>query len=200
LNTRRSLKRIGDYDRLQGITLLTNIISIVRNASNDFWWSDPISSLSILDHAREHFDLVINLWQEVPGELAAQASMIQNTFIPLVEAQRSISQVQHFTSLANSAIEVGEIVHASSYFTKASDELNKAKTILTESNDPTAFMMLDSIADEEGELEIISSLARLATIYEQAVSDLAEGKNDSALKACTDIAKFVKKLESAVNH
>ncbi|MHA1400902.1 MAG: hypothetical protein ACTSQE_11200, partial [Candidatus Heimdallarchaeaceae archaeon] len=117
------IKKIGDYDRLQGITLMSNIIEIVHSASMDFWWADPISTLSILDHALEHFHTVIDLWQEHPGELAAQASRIALQFIPLCNSSRSMAQSQHYSSLALNALETGDINYTARYYSQALEKL-----------------------------------------------------------------------------
>jgi len=71
--------KIGEYDRLQGVTLLQHIIRIAKESGEDFWWDDPISNLSILSHAKEHFDLVIKLWRKYPGNLRSESENIKDS-------------------------------------------------------------------------------------------------------------------------
>lgn len=191
------LSRKGEYDYLQGMTLLTNIINTSRKASEDFWWSDPISELSILNHAKEHFETVINLWNKMPETLGNRALAIQTEFLPIVDAQSAISLVHHFRLLAQNAMESGEIKFASSYYNEALKEFKEASKLLDKSGSPESVAIHKSLQIEEAELSILSSLTELVVKYSEIVDYLYAQETDKAAKACVGIEKLLKKIEGA---
>jgi len=191
------LSRKGEYDYLQGMTLLTHIINTSRRASEDFWWSDPISELSILNHAKEHFETVIKLWNKMPETLGNRALSIQTEFLPIVEAQSAISLVSHFKLLAQNAMESGDIKFASTYYHKALKEFKKASKLLNESGSPESSAILKSLQIEESELSILNSLTELAVKYSEIVDDLYAQETEKAAKKCVGIDKLLNKIEGA---
>jgi hypothetical protein len=191
------LSRKGEYDYLQGMTLLTNIINTSRKASEDFWWTDPISELSILNHAKEHFETVIKLWNKMPETLGNRALSIQTEFLPIVDAQSAISLVHHFRLLAQNAMESGEVKYASTYYSEALKEFKKASKLLDEAGSPESSAIKKSLHIEEAELAILKSLTELAVKYSEIVDDLYAQETDKAAKACVGIEKLLKKIEGA---
>jgi hypothetical protein len=191
------LTKKGEYDYLQGITLVTHIIDIARKASRDFWWADPISELSILSHAKEHFESVISLWNKVPETLGGRALAIQSEFLPIVDAHSSISLVQHFKLLAQNAMESGDLNHASIYFGEAKKEFDKACNLLENSDNPESDMIHQQIQKEESELEILYSITDLAIKYTNIVNYLYAQDTENASKSCLEISKLLKKIEKA---
>jgi tetratricopeptide (TPR) repeat protein len=193
----RVLSTKGEYDYLQGITLLTHIIGIARKASQDFWWADPISELSILNHAKEHFETVIELWNRMPETLGSRAIAIQSEFLPIVDAHSSISLVQHFKLLAQSAMESGDLHHAVLYFSEAKKEFDKACKLLEQSESPESALIHQRIQKEESELEILHTISELALKYTNIVNDLYAQETDKAVKSCMEIEKLLEKIETA---
>ncbi|MHA1224318.1 MAG: hypothetical protein ACTSP3_13910, partial [Candidatus Heimdallarchaeaceae archaeon] len=191
------LAKKGEYDYLQGITLLTHIIGIARKAGQDFWWSDPISELSILNHAKEHFESVINLWTEGPETLGSRAHSIQQEFLPIVDAQSSISLVQHFRLLAFSALESGDLNHAKNYFAEAIKEFKKACKSLKEADTTQGKVILQSIKNKEVELKILHSLTNLAIQYNNVVEALYGQNTEEAVKHCLEITQSLEDIESS---
>ena len=191
------LSKKGEYDYLQGITLVTHIIDIARRASRDFWWADPISELSILNHAEEHFESVISLWNKVPETLGNRALAIQNEFLPIVNAHSSISLVQHFKLLAQNAMESGDLNHASVYFGEANKEFNKACKLLKKSDSPDSEKIYKQIQKEESELDILLSMTDLALKYTEIVNYLYAQDTENASKSCLEIENLLKKIERA---
>ncbi|UJG41871.1 MAG: hypothetical protein K9W45_05250 [Candidatus Heimdallarchaeum aukensis] len=192
------IKKIGDYDRLQGITLMSNIIEIMENSAVDFWWKDPISTLSILDHALEHFNLVVELWKEQPGELTALASRIEQDYIPIVYGSRFITQSQHFVSLAESALESFDIDYASKYYDQAMKKLEEAKEYLFKSNNILANQLYETIKNQEQEVQIISTLTKLSNLFSLIMNDLVIENKEKAIELCDKINQLIKLLESSI--
>ena len=191
------LSKKGEYDYLQGITLVTHIIDIARKASRDFWWSDPISELSILSHAREHFESVIKLWNKSPETLGSRALAIQSEFLPIVDAHSAISLVQHFKLLAQNAMESGDLNHAAIYFGEAKKEFDKACNLLEKADNPESDLIHQQIQKEESELEILFSITDLALKYTEIVNFLYAQDTENASKACLTVEKLLKKIEKA---
>ena len=189
------LSKKGEYDYLQGITLVTHIIDIARKASRDFWWADPISELSILNHAKEHFETVISLWNKVPETLGSRALAIQSEFLPIVDAHSAISLVQHFKLLAQNAMESGDLNHAAIYFSEAKQEFDRACSLLENSDNPESMQIFQQIQKEESELEILLSITDLALKYTEIVNYLYAQDNENALKSCLEIDNLLKKIE-----
>ncbi len=190
------LAKIGDYDRMQGITLISNILELVHYSAQDFWWDDPISTLSILDHAESHFKAAIDLWKEQKGELAAQASKLLVTFVPLCRGYQSLSLSQHYYLLAESALETGDISYSSRYYTEALNKINEAKKIIIDHGlfviDKT---ILDEIEKEEAKTKNIATLSTLAVLYENAINQLTKGNKEEALNLSNKINELIEKLE-----
>ncbi|MBY9001652.1 MAG: hypothetical protein KGD64_12110 [Candidatus Heimdallarchaeota archaeon] len=193
----RVLAKKGEYDYLQGVTLLTHIIDISRKTSQDFWWADPISELSILNHAKEHFEKVINLWNEAPESVGNKGLAIKMDFIPIVDAQSSVSMVQHFKLLAESALEGGELGHASRYYNKALSEYKIACKILKKSESSQSKSLLAEIQAEETELKILRTITDLALKYTEIVDKLYDQDNEGALASCMEITELLKQIEGA---
>ncbi|MHA1864908.1 MAG: hypothetical protein ACTSWZ_00250 [Candidatus Heimdallarchaeaceae archaeon] len=192
------IKKIGDYDRLQGITLMSNIIEIMENSAIDFWWKDPISTLSILDHALEHFNLVVELWKEQPGELTALSSRIEQEYIPIVYGSRFITQSQHFTLLAESALESFDIDYASKYYDQAMKKLEEAKEYLLKSNNSLANQLYETIKNQEQEVQIISALTKLSNLFSLIMNDLVIENEKKAIELCENINQLIKQLETSI--
>ena len=196
-NDPKVLSKKGEYDYLQGITLVTHIIDIARKASRDFWWADPISELSILNHAKEHFETVISLWNKIPETLGNRALAIQSDFLPIVDAHSAISLVQHFKLLAQNAMESGDLNHAAIYFGEAKKEFDKACNLLENSDNPESDQIHQQIQKEESELEILYSITELALKYTEIVNFLYAQDTENASKSCLEIEGLLKKIERA---
>ncbi len=193
----RVLSKKGEYDYLQGVTLLTHIIDIARKTSQDFWWSDPISELSILNHAKEHFDTVIKLWNKAPESVGNKGMAIKMDFMPIVDAQSSVSMVQHFKLLGESALEGGDLSHASKYYTRALSEYKKAYKILKKSESSQSEYLYKRIQAGESELKILKSITELALKYTEIVDKLYSQDNEGALASCMEITKILENIEGA---
>ncbi len=193
----RVLSKKGEYDYLQGVTLLTHIIDISRKTSQDFWWSDPISELSILNHAKEHFETVIKLWNKAPESVGSKGMAIKMDFMPIVDAQSSVSMVQHFKLLAESALEGGDLGHASRYYSRALSEYKKAYKILKKSESSQSENLYKRIKAEESELKILKSITELALKYTEIVDKLYVQDTEGALASCMEITEILKNIEGA---
>ncbi len=187
----------SEYDYLQGVTLLSHIIDISRKAAQDFWWRDPISELSILDHAREHFETTIDYLSKTKETQGSRAITIQNEFLPIVDAHSSISLVQHFKFLAQNALEIGDLEHAASYYDKALKEYNKACKLLISTDNPESIIILKRLQQDESELKILESLTELGLNYSSLIDNLYKQDGEKALEKCVDIEKLLQKIESA---
>ena len=193
----RVLAKKGEYDYLQGVTLLTHIIDISRKTAQDFWWADPISELSILNHAKEHFETVINLWNKAPESVGNRGMAIKMDFMPIVDAQSAVSMVHHFKLLAESALEGGDLKHASIYYSKAIKEHKKACKILKKSESPQSDYLYSVIKAEEAELGILNSLTEISLQYSKVVDNLYAQEGESALEACMKISELLENIEGA---
>ncbi|MHA1419336.1 MAG: hypothetical protein ACTSVO_09955 [Candidatus Heimdallarchaeaceae archaeon] len=193
----RVLSKKGEYDYLQGVTLLTHIIDISRRTSQDFWWSDPISELSILNHAKEHFETVIKLWNKAPESVGSKGMAIKMDFMPIVDAQSSASMVQHFKLLAESALEGGDLGHASRYYTRTLTEFKKAYKILKKSRSSQSEYLYKRVQAEESELKILKSITELALRYTEIVDKLYAQDKEGALESCLKITEILKHIEGA---
>ncbi len=187
----------SEYDYLQGITLVSHIIDISRKASQDFWWGDPISELSILNHAREHFETTIEYLNKTPEIQGNRALIIQKEFLPLVDAHSSISLVQHFKYLAKNALEVGDLEHAAIYYGKAVKEYDKACKLLTSTENPESKIILKKLQQDESELKILVSITQLGLKYSSIVDSLYKQDNEKAIKESVGIEKILSKIEAA---
>ena len=196
-NDPKVLAKKGEYDYLQGVTLLTHVLDIAKKASQDFWWADPISELSILNHAKEHFESTITLWNKAPETLGNRALAIQMEFLPIIEAHSSIALVQHFKLLARNAMESGDLIHASLYYKEALKEFKKSCKILSESDSQQSRKIHESIQHEETELQILQSIAELALKYTEIVDNLYNQETEKAVDLCVDISKLLEKIEGA---
>ncbi len=189
----------SEYDYLQGVTLLSNIIDVSKRAAQDFWWADPISELSILNHAKEHFETTIEILNKSPETKGSRAITIQGEFLPIVDAHSSLSLVQHFKLLANSALESGDLKHASEYYSQALDEYKKACKLLEQTENPEGQKLHKEFLQEESELKILHILTKLGLKYSSIVDKLYEQKIEEALEACVDIEKLLGDIEGAAS-
>ncbi|MEE9409711.1 MAG: hypothetical protein V3V41_02160 [Candidatus Heimdallarchaeota archaeon] len=191
------LSKRGEYDYLQGVTLLTHILDIAKKASQDFWWADPISELSILSHAKEHFESTIEIWNKVPETLGSRAIAIQMEFLPIIEAYSSIALVHHFKLLAQNAMESGDLTYASKYYKEALKEFKKTCKILEASESKQSKTIHESIQPEESELQILYSITELALKYTEVVNCVYDQNNEKAIEYCLEISKLLEDIEGA---
>ena len=189
----------SEYDYLQGVTLLSNIIDVSKKAAQDFWWADPISELSILNHAKEHFESTIEILNKNPETQGSRAITIQGEFLPIVDAHSSLSLVQHFKLLANAALESGDLEHASEYYSRALSEYKKAADLLEKTENPEGQKLHKEFLQEESELKILHILTKLGLKYSSIVTNLYEQKVEDALKACVDVEKLLGDIEGAAS-
>ncbi|MCE7743332.1 MAG: hypothetical protein GOP50_12850 [Candidatus Heimdallarchaeota archaeon] len=187
----------SEYDYLQGVTLVSHIIDISRKASQDFWWGDPISELSILNHAREHFETTIKYLNKAPETQGNRVFAIQNEFLPIVDAHSSISLVQHFKYLAKNALEIGDLDHASKYYNEALKEYDNACKLLTSTENPESQEIHKKLQKDESELKILESLTKLGLKYSSIVDSLFKQDIEKAIKECVGLEKLLSKIESA---
>ncbi|MCE7740469.1 MAG: hypothetical protein GPJ50_13930 [Candidatus Heimdallarchaeota archaeon] len=185
----------SEYDYLQGVTLLSNIIDVSKKAAQDFWWADPISEISILNHAKEHFETTVEIWNKSPETQGKRAITIQKEFLPIVEAHSSLSLVQHFKLLANGALESGDLKHASKYYAKALKEYKKACDLLEQTENSEGQKIQKQYQQEESELKILHILTKLGLKHTIIVEKLYEQKTEEALLACVDIEKLLGEIE-----
>ncbi|OLS29838.1 MAG: hypothetical protein HeimAB125_21290 [Candidatus Heimdallarchaeota archaeon AB_125] len=189
----------SEYDYLQGVTLLSNIIDVSKKAAQDFWWADPISELSILNHAKEHFESTIEILNKNPETQGSRAITIQGEFLPIVDAHSSLSLVQHFKLLANAALESGDLEHASEYYSRALSEYKKAADLLEKTENLEGQKLHKEFLQEESELKILHILTKLGLKYSSIVTNLYEQKVEDALKACVDVEKLLGDIEGAAS-
>lgn len=191
------LSKIGDYDRLQGETLLSHIVEIAEQSSKDFWWSDPISQLSIVSHAKEHFESVIELWSDIPGDLGKQAMKIENIFLPLVNAQINYFLSNHYRNLADYALESGDLKHHSIYLDNAIEKMVEIHKHLGQASsipiDINKIINLD-LKQVKG----LARLSRLALYYGQTFKCLSNNDKEGALKSCVNIVAELDKKQSNI--
>ena len=187
----------SEYDYLQGVTLVSHIIDISRKASQDFWWGDPISELSILNHARDHFETTIKYLSKTPETQGNRVHMIKNEFLPIVDAHSSISLVQHFKYLAKNALEIGDLDYATKYYNEAYKEFEKACKLLKSTDNPESRIIHRRLRQDESELRIFESLTKLGLAYSNIVKYLYDQDSDKAVKECLGLEKLLKNIESA---
>lgn len=191
------LLKIGEYDRLQGQTLLTNILDISGRASKDFWWNDPISRLSILAHSKEHFEAAIKLWEDIPGELGKGAMILKSEFLPVVDVQSTFSLAEHFKLLSKSAMESGDLNHTSKYLEEAVKQLKKASKIAKVHENTQHDVILQEIGKNIAELEIIQILSKLALRYTEIINSLYNNDLEEATKICIEMSSLLEKATGA---
>ncbi len=186
----------SEYDYIQGVTLVSHIIDISRKASQDFWWGDPISELSILNHAREHFETTLEYLSKTSEKQGNRAYTIKNEFLPLVDAHSSISLVQHFKYLAKNAMETGDLDHASSYYSKALKEYETACKLLNSTDNPDSNIIYKQLQQDESELKILDSLSKLGLKYSSIVDHLYNQKYEKALDEFVGLDKLIARMET----
>ena len=187
----------SEYDYLQGVTLVSHIIDISRKASQDFWWGDPISELSILNHAKEHFETTIEYLNKTPEKQGNRVYTIKNEFLPIVDAHSAISLVQHFKYLARNALGIGDLQHAANYYKDSLKEYEKACSLLSSTENPESNLILKKLQQGESELRILESLTHLGLRYSSIVDSLYAQDRDKALKECVGLEKLLDKMEAA---
>ncbi|MHA1686001.1 MAG: hypothetical protein ACTSYD_06265 [Candidatus Heimdallarchaeaceae archaeon] len=194
--TDENIFKIGDYDRLQGITLVTHIINIAREASDKFWWDDPISELSIVSHAEEHFQAVIKLWEKTGRQLATYSEQIKRELLPITKAEQQYAISKHFQLLADYALEKGDLHHSNLYLEESLKQLKKAQRFLKKN--PEQFQdLLEKYQRKTKNLTIFRDLTLLANHYNCIVDALYNNEKEEAINKCMKIEKILTSIEES---
>ncbi len=189
------IAKVGDYDKLQGITLLTHITNIAKRASDEYWWEDPISAISILDHAEEHFTNVVKLWAPFPGRLSIEAAIIQFSFLPLVKSQSILALSDHYVLLAKNAFVAGDIKHSTSYLDTALLKFDEIDTVLSSIQNRETQQFHEIAKRKKKEVEVKAIMSKISRLYNQILTNLSSNESEKALKCCTEIATLISKLD-----
>lgn len=188
--------KIGNYDRLQGITLLTHIVDIAREAANRFWWDDPISELSIVSHAAEHFEFALERWKDTEGRTTTLTQQIEYVFLPMAKAEQYYSLSKHYRLLSKYALEQGDLTYSNKYLSRAAKHIKKAKAEL-EVNPDEFIDVIEKYSQAEKELRVFKNLTQLAKQYNSIVEDLYNNKNEELVAKCMKVEKLLSYIQAS---
>ncbi len=190
-------KELGNYDQMQGIFLIEQLVPFIEDISKVWWWEDPISLYYVASHALEHFESAITHWGNQAGELAIQSIVIDEMLKPKVNIQQNDSLSEHYYRIAVVALKKADYESAYSYLAKGA-ELHKKSIKLLEAF-PSFRDKARKIhfAEEEAlRLTLLSKATKLTLIYNKLSASIISGEEVTA----KEIKKLIKLAEETLEY
>ncbi|MHA1911868.1 MAG: hypothetical protein ACTSYA_09250 [Candidatus Kariarchaeaceae archaeon] len=188
---------LGNYDRMQGIFLMEQLVPFMGDISKKWWWEDPISLYYVASHALEHFESAITHWEKQAGELAIQSIVIDEMLKPKVEIQKNDSLSEHYYRIAMVALEKADFESAYSYLSQGAELHEKSIKLLEAFPSFKEKARKIHFAKEKAlRLTLLSKTTKLTLIYNKLCASITSGEEITA----KDITKLTKLAEETLEY